>query len=412
MLKPYFQPLKVVSNKGLTKIGLPDNLEDLSVILVTTEERLLSTKSALPQIEQYENGPSHPDVDAILTAEVADVADVADVAITVSVLSAAAESMHLQPGLEVLQSEIETNPTEPEFITTALIEKVVATGENVRSLVGLKRVETTIILLNNGMAYTGLSKPPGEIELPVSLDFIADSDEWTTWRQNVSGEIYLQHPAGEKLLVGEEITIGGVSSNDIAGSHTKITAETYGASQITTWSDLIFNEDGSFELNKAVLTTTGGADTLLVDTFTSSIEYHSANGSRAAVTGKTELSGTDDFTAITNRLETQKPNEHLFGTYSLLEDGLTIELSFANGVVQRELFYRGENYVHFGDSSYRTRAEEISGIDLIRELAAGPAQGGSHVWLTLMADSFAVAATRSESAQAFAKQAFEKPAKN
>ena len=403
MIKTFFQPLKTVVNKSSDKekhsesgVGGADTDSDIGVVAGSTEEHLRGLSSRLSQFF-YDDGSSslpadsHPD-DAAFKAEKLDT-------VTYPIANMDVRATVARPDVNPARPSTiaDTTTVDTRFVTPELIEKVVVTTENVRSYVGLKLVETTVFLLRNGLAYTGLSKPPNELELPASFEMADAENGWTTWHQGDSGEIYLQQPGDENrtLLSGEEINFSVLSNEDIAGLHTRVSAQTYGASQTTTWSHMVFNEDGSFELAESVLTTTGGADTLLNDTFTSSFQQHSASGSRVAVTNTAESIGSSDIVALANHSESEKPNEHLFGTYKLLQDGLSIELLFANGTVKRELFYRAENRVHFGSSSYRTQTAEQGGLDNFRMLVTDSAAYKRHNWLALMAESFAPASRQS-----------------
>ena len=275
----------------------------------------------------------------------------------------------------------------PVFVTSELIAKVVSTASSSWSTVGIELVEKTVMLLNNGMAYIDLTSPPGSLILPDTLE--NTDSRWTTWRQDESGAIYLAKPDSEleSLLVGEEIDLTPLKNEDVAGLHTKMTAVTYGATMVTTWSDIKFNLDGTFEQASSVLTTTGSAGTMLLDTFTASFHQHTASGSSDIISGKSELIGLGDAVVQAAGSTYQSPNKHLYGSYNLLEDGLTIEMHYANGVVKRELFYQSNNYVNFETNSYKTQQYGEQYLEDILNFTQRLESGSRVIWLSLVADS-------------------------
>jgi len=280
----------------------------------------------------------------------------------------------------------------PLYVVPDLIARVVSTSSVSLSVVGIQLVETTVMLLKNGLAYTNLTKPPGELELPSELDN-ADA-RWTTWRQDDSGVIYLASRGSEheSILAGEEIDLKLMSTEDIAGLHTKTTAETYGATMMTTWSDIKFNLDGTFEKTKSMLTTTGGVGTSLLESFSSTFSQDSPHSSSNTFSGNSELSEPGDVISINTMSEVEQPNTHLYGNFIVLGDGLSIEMQYANGTVSRELLYRSKNYVHFGAASYQTQTQPEHYLERMQSLLESRDEDMRGLWLSLLADSVSAAA--------------------
>ena len=293
---------------------------------------------------------------------------------------------------------------EPNFVVPDLIAKVVTNSAISLAISGLELIEKTVILLKNGLAYTNLISPVGELAIP---DDLTDADSsWTTWRQDETGAVFLAERGGnsETLLTGEQIDFKRLENQDITGLHSKMNTVTYGATTVTTWSDIRFNSDGTFERASSVLTTTGGAGTLILDTFTSSFHQHTPGSSTNVISGISHLSG-DAAVTLGSESAVERPNTHLYGTYQLLDDGLTVEMQYASGAVTRELFYQGGNYIFFGTSSYqshKTQQSTMHYLNSLKLLSEGLAADKRHVWLALVADSVAKANVRDANATVLA----------
>jgi len=270
------------------------------------------------------------------------------------------------------------------FVQTDDIAKLVSSKSIAWSHVGKKLVEKTIMLLNNGMAYTDLTTPPGQLEMPSSLESVAGS-AWTSWHQDEeTGAIYLgsESTGGKERLVGAEIDTSPLSIEDIAGTHTKVEARSWSSTQETHWSDIVFHEDGVFEYAYTTVSTTGGYDTLWMESMSQSASYVSANRPVIHADGTVEESnGT--------------PNTNMFGSFKLAEDGLSIELTYADGTEESRLIYKNDGYVHFGSSSFTTRHETKDQLARIHErrqaLGGGGAYSGRAEWFAILADSMEAA---------------------
>jgi len=269
------------------------------------------------------------------------------------------------------------------FVETEDIAKLVSSKAHAWTHVGLKMVEKTIMLLKNGMAYTDLTTPPGDLEIPTSLETAGPS--WTSWRQDEeTGAIYLgsEGAESEERLSGVEIDLEPLSIADIAGTHTKVEAESWSATHETRWSDIVFHEDGTFEYARTTVRTTGGYDTHWLNSFTQSATYVSANRP------------TDGTDGASNDESNGPPNTNMFGSFSLAEDGLSIELTYADGSVESRLMYKSDGYVHFGESSFKTRHETMEELASMREkimaLTEDEAVLGAD-WLAVLAESAAAA---------------------
>jgi len=272
------------------------------------------------------------------------------------------------------------------FVKTEDIAKLVSSTSlvsNTRSimnLIGKKMVEKTVMLLKNGMAYTNLTTPPGQLEIPSSIESAVGS-AWTTWRQDEeTGAIYLgsESAGGETRLTGVEIDLEPLSIADIAGTHTKVEAKAWSATQQTQWSDVIFHEDGTFEYAVTTLRTTGGYDTHWLESFSQSASYSSAN--RPVVNADGTIEPSDG-----------PPRTNMFGSFKLAEDGLSIELTYADGSVESRLIYKNDGQVHFGGKSFTTRQATKEELAQWRErlLALDDDNFLGADWLSIIADSAA-----------------------
>ena len=285
-------------------------------------------------------------------------------------------------------AETSTETLVKTFVETEDIAKLVSSttlvssSKSILNLIGKKMVEKTVMLLKNGMAYTDLTTPPGQLEIPSSIESAVGS-AWTTWRQDEeTGAIYLgsEDTGGETRLTGVEIDLEPLSIEDIAGTHTKVEAKAWSATQQTSWSDVIFHDDGTFEYAVTKVRTTGGYDTHWVDSFSQSTNYLSANRPVVNADGTTEyLNGP--------------PRTNMFGAFKLAEDGLSIELTYANGSVESRLIYKKDGYVHFGEKSYKTSQATQQELMQRRErlLSLGDENILGADWLSVIADSAAAA---------------------
>ena len=274
------------------------------------------------------------------------------------------------------------------FVETEDIAKLVSSTSLVSSQrsilnhIGKQMVEKTIMLLKNGMAYTNLTTPPDRLEIPSSLDDKVGSS-WTTWRQDeITGAIYLgsEETGGEIRLTGVDIDLEPLTVEDIAGTHTKVEARAWSATQQTRWSDVIFHEDGTFEYAQTTVRTTGGYDTHWVESFSQSVSYLSANRPVVNADGIEEPSKG-------------LPRTNMFGSFKLAEDGLSIELTYANGSVESRLIFKKDGYVHFGEKSFKTSqaTKQQLAQSRARLLALGEQNFLGADWLSVIADSAAAA---------------------
>jgi len=293
----------------------------------------------------------------------------------------------VQSDLEVIIETLTDVPVDTlvkTFVATSDIAKLVSSNTLSFNPLGSDVLTKTVMLLKNGLAYTDLKTPPGELEIPSSLES-AVGTAWTFWRQDEeTGAIYLgvDESGDELLLKGAEIDITPLTIDDIAGVHTKIRADIRGATQFTRWSDIVFHNDGTFEYAESTLSTTGGPDTYWHDSFESSFSYVSANR---------PVDGYDSASGETHT----EPRKDMFGSYKLAEDGLSIDLNYADGSVKSRLIYKNDGYVHFGETFYKSRTEQKEQLANWRKKASSTPPNGlmllNPAWLAVVADSIAAA---------------------
>jgi len=404
---PFGNRANIGNNPGQTALvietssispSLESKISALNKVQVLTEDEIVQTLALVEElqrstplvIEKREQVRFTPVVNLLQT-------DTDTHMLSVVIGGSVTTDEHQQLSTNIEADEIEPFTDESEFVVPELIAKVISTATTSWSAVGLKLKENTVMLLKSGLAYTSLNGPPGDLALP--RDINEPGSKWTTWRQDESGAIYLATPGsdGESLLSGEEIDLTPLTNEDIEGLHTKANAATYGATMITSWADMRFNHDGTFEKARSVLTTTGGSGTMLIDQFTSSFHQYTADGSSGVVGTKSDMGGSGDAQVVNANSDSQRPNKNLYGTYHILEDGLTIEMRYANGRVDRELLYRGENYVFVGGSSYLTQSISGHYYDDLLNLALSLEKGKRGVWLSMLADAVMVAGRKSGS---------------
>ena len=233
-----------------------------------------------------------------------------------------------------------------------------------------RRVADTVntLLLASGWAFTGL------VESPLSLQSGPTSgsagDGWAAWRQDGDGAHELLAEDGLwRALGGIDIDTTPKGAEELAGTYRHLDAASAGWSTITRHTSLTFAADGTF--SRARLTTVAGGGIATP---------HAPAAVSTWTLDAPELvapAGGDTANVV---LADAARDGHLFGTYHALEDGVTVELRYVNGHVERRLlFAAGEDRHVLGT---RTTARDASAI---RHALYGPPtreDGGG--WLTAL----------------------------
>ena len=360
MLNIQLGPIRqVLITKSATKEVQKDSANNSVAGVIsagTTEERLLAPELSPLTVDSF--------VSQMLVATEAD--------------QAAVDPLQPDAAATDHQGLLSLTLADSPFVSTEHILKIVATTA---SELG------NVLLLQNGMAYINLNGPPGNLTVPGTIGTLENS-HWTTWSQGENGAFSVIDPTSLKeiSLIGNDLQ--PVNAQEILGGHSNIASETGSVTTTTTWSDLVFNADGSFQVYRSELTTIGGAETMF-DSFNSTYKYTSAYGSSAGVSSKTDLSEPFEVIATNAQEADQKIHTDMFGTYRLLDGGLSIEMSFADGTVRHELISRGDAHIDIGSSIYLSREQDWSPEDKLQALYG--VDGARADWLAIVADSIASA---------------------
>ena len=207
---------------------------------------------------------------------------------------------------------------------------------------------SNILLLNNGWAYTRLQNSP--LELPVAPPQDQISEGWAMWRSVEEGVHEIQDAISGvwNRIVGHVVDTSPKTPADVAGVFKSYESDTqlmYTSSSTTT---LKLSAEGVFTNTRTSLITSTDA---LPDVSYVLHTVSSPNGSSASFSGKSEsIDGASAVVTDADRLSGVASD--MFGAYKILEDGVTLELQFADGSVERNLFLKTQK----GDLTVNGRA--------------------------------------------------------
>jgi len=225
---------------------------------------------------------------------------------------------------------------------------------------GLVMIETTVLLLEGGLAFLDLISSPLDMRFPQTSDVAAG---WARWRASGSGgyEIERRGNGTWSTICGAEIERDVQGTEHLAGTRVSSTAWSSGPTTITRYEALVMTSSGEIERRGARLATFS-ENRILSSTVRSSYSEWSS----------VDVAGRDENDAIVH------------DRYTMLDDGLTLEIRHADGRVERHLgFSLGGDFVMDG-RRYRATGRQASLSDA--NTATRDAGGGGS-WLALMAEA-------------------------
>ncbi len=292
--------------------------------------------------------------------------------------------------------EVETTNNVQTVTVRATDIDTVYTGASVQESGNTSHSQSNYLLLKNGWAYTDLQASP--LDLPVGPVEQAAGDGWAIWR-SVEGGVHEIQDAVTGLwnrLTGLQVDISPKTPADVAGVLSFRTADTQITSTTTTTTTLQLSPEGVFTNTRSSLTTSGN---LLPDVSFALHTISSATGKLSNFSGTSQSAGSQTA-VVSSQQQLADIAEDMFGAYRILEDGMTLEMHYADGSVVRKLYLQAkdnrENLVVGGQQYFRQGAvtKDLLG-DLMRMLTKsehGEDQRGQ--WLKGMADAMRNSARR------------------
>gem|GEM_PF-6475548 len=230
---------------------------------------------------------------------------------------------------------------------------------------GLTMVETTLLLLEGGLAFLDLVTSPLDLQIPANSEITAG---WTRWRVSDSGEYEIEHRDRGvwSTIAGTEIDRDTRTPQTVAGTWAASSAWSAGPTAIVRRDALVLTAAGEIERRGARLATFGGQDGTLSSQVRSSYsEWSSVDAARQDESGQV-----------------------LHDRYTFLQDGLTVEIHHADGRVERKLgFSLGTDFV-LDDRRYTLASEQtiLSQPGEAQE-ATEATRGVNAKWLATIAES-------------------------
>jgi hypothetical protein len=215
---------------------------------------------------------------------------------------------------------------------------------------------SNFLLLKNGWAYTNLQSSP--LQLPVEPADQSPGDGWVMWRSVEEGVHEIQDAATGiwSRIVGLVVDTSPKSAEDVAGVFKANSFDTQILYTSTTQTTLQLSDQGIFTNTQSSLTTSTTAITDITYALNSRV---SPGGRSTSFTGAGQ-SGGSNTVAIGSSQQMTDIAGNMFGAYRILEDGVTLELRYADGTVDQKLFLKtlgggltidGDQYARSGDVS-------------------------------------------------------------
>lgn len=245
---------------------------------------------------------------------------------------------------------------------------------------------SNILLLKSGWAYLALIRSP--LELPTEPHPDAASENWSPWRKTEGGLHEIQDLASGlwSRLVGTLVDTSPKSPEEASGAYgsTQVSSSIGGAS--TTWHNLELSPEGLFSVSNSTLVSGGhlNPDNSYILQVTNSVAERSSTFSGTA----SSEGGSSASVGVQNEQLTEHVGD-LFGSWEILEDGVTLEMRFADGRVERRLFLKAQESGGLSIDGNTWWRNSDAAPDLLRrlfEILTDPenARGGAS-WASILA---------------------------
>ena len=219
------------------------------------------------------------------------------------------------------------------------------------------QASSNFLLLRNGWAYTALESSP--LDLPIEPPNQEAGNGWAPWRALENGVHQILDIASGSWhqLVGQLVDTSPKPLSSLAGVFSNSSTEAQLLSTVTTSDTLQLSADGVFTSTRSVL---GSGGLLSLETSFVSDTVHSAKGHSTQFSSTTPANDSTPTDGISDNTLLHEIAGDMFGAYRMLEDGMTLELNYADGTFERRLFLQtvsgslsigGANYDRSGDAS-------------------------------------------------------------
>lgn len=195
------------------------------------------------------------------------------------------------------------------------------------------------LLLKNGWAYTNLIESP--LDLPLEPANAQPGDGWAAWRSLEDGVHEIQDATTGiwNRLTGKTVDISPKTPDQVAGSYNNVTNDVQILWTTTVTTNLQLSPEGVFTHTETSLITSSN---VISDTSYVLHTVNSVSGQNTLFSGSSQINGTQTA-ALDSQRNLSEIAGDMFGSYKLLEDGITLELTFADGNVERSLFLRSND---------------------------------------------------------------------
>ena len=244
---------------------------------------------------------------------------------------------------------------------------------------------SNFLLLNNGWAYTALNHSPMDLPVqpPEQLTEQQADNNWAPWRLVESNRYEIQDLASGAwfVLTGIKVDTSTKTPAQISGVFQNASVDSQILSTTTSWHTLELSSDGLFTSKRTVLSNSGH---LSPDVSFALHTVTSANERSSAFSGIAQNNGLTTAALSNTSAQLSEIAANMFGAFRLLEDGITLEMTFADGTVERQLFLKttdsdvymdGKAYLRTGNASATLLA------DMLQLLSAGDESDKRTEWL-------------------------------
>ncbi|MFK7856754.1 MAG: hypothetical protein AB8B79_21735 [Granulosicoccus sp.] len=206
------------------------------------------------------------------------------------------------------------------------------------------------LLLKNGWAYTNLIESP--LDLPLEPANEQPGNGWAAWRSLEDGVHEIQDAITGvwSRLTGQIVDTSPKTPDQVAGAFSNVTNDVQILWTTTNTTTLQLSPEGVFTQTTTSLTTSSD---VISDASYALHTVNSASGRKTLFSGSSKINGTLS-SALHSPGNLSEIAGDMFGSYKLLEDGITLEMIFADGNVERSLFLRSaDEQLTIGGQSYR-----------------------------------------------------------
>lgn len=218
--------------------------------------------------------------------------------------------------------------------------------------------KSNMLLLKNGWAYTVLENSP--LSLPLGPADEKPGEGWTLWRVIEGGgrELYDASMDTWNRISGQLVDMSPKDPADVSGIYqaTEIINQTQSVQ--TVWDSLQLSSDGIFTSTRKTLATSlhPYADVSFISHST-----QSARGRASSFSGHASSQGSSATVSYSGESLEELAGD-MFGGFRILEDGMTLQLEFADGTVEQRLFLKTKSGTSVNnDGSKFTRTSDVSG---------------------------------------------------